>query len=214
MITLYDYFRSSAAYRVRIALNLKGLEYQSHVVHLVKDGGQQHHSHYKALNPAGLVPTLNDNGCIITQSLTILEYLEDAYPNTFNIVPQDKLLKLRAKQIAHTVAMDIHPLNNLRVLNYLKQQLQITDAEKIHWYHHWLKQGFDTIEALLNQWHADNHYAISNQPSIADICLIPQVYNALRFELDMAPYPKIMSVNEHCLNQEAFYKASPEAVMA
>lgn len=204
---LYTYWRSSSAYRVRIALNLKGLEYQAEPVHLVKGGGQQRSPGYKAINPQGLVPSLEDKNRVITQSLAIMEYLDEAYPNTHRLLPQHAHERAKVRSLALLIATDIQPLDNLRVLQYLKNDLQITDQKKSQWYAHWIIQGFDAYEAQLNN--ADR-FSFGDSPGLADTCLIPQIYNAQRFNIDLSAYPNILKVNKNCLELEAFDKARPE----
>lgn len=205
---LYDYFRSSASYRVRITLQLKQLEHELIEVHLVQDGGQQHHPDYVSQNPQGLVPLLVDDQIQLTQSMAILEYLEEKHPSP-SILPSQPLAKAQARQLAMIIACDIHPLNNLRVLKYLTGELQHNDNEKIAWYRHWVIQGFAAMEKWLERYQSNGQFCIGDKPSIADICLIPQVYNALRFECDLAEYPLILSINEHCLSLPAFANAAP-----
>lgn len=203
---LYDYWRSSASYRLRIALNLKGINYDQLSVHLVKDGGEQHKADYKSKNPQGLVPSLElDDGTILTQSIAILEYLEEAFPEP-SILPQNLLERAFARSIAQIISADIHPVNNLRILQYLTKELGVAEEAKTTWYQHWIYKGFDAIEARLG----NSPYCSGNTPSIADICLIPQVYNAQRFNCDLSAYPKITAINETCAKIDAFEKALPE----
>lgn len=206
---LYDYFRSTASYRVRIALNYKGIEYHQHVVHLAKDGGEQFTPEYKTLNPQCLVPTIVDGDQVLTQSIAILEYLEEIYPEPA-LLPDSPLEKARVRSLVQIVASDIHPLNNLRVLKFLKQHIHVTDEQKLAWYHHWLKTGFDAIETLLARSPETGLFCHGDAITFADICLIPQVYNAHRFEFDMEDYPTINRVNEDCLRLPYFEMATPE----
>ena len=208
MIKLYDYFRSTASYRVRIALNWKELPHELIEVHLVKEGGQQKKPEYLTHNPQGLVPALIDGGMTLTQSLAMLEYLEERYP-TPSLLPDNSTDKALVRSIAQIIACDIHPLNNLRVLKYLTETLEQTEETKTTWYHHWIKQGFDAIEALLAKHQSSPNFCIGEQVSIADVCLIPQVYNANRFECDLSAYPRIMNINNYCLTLPAFDKACP-----
>jgi len=204
---LYGYWRSSAAYRVRIALHLKELAFESYSVHLVKNGGEQHQADYTELNPHHLVPTLIDNNLVLNQSIAIIDYLDAKYPQV-PLYPQDIVAKARVQALALDVACEIHPVNNLRVQQYLAQQLGASDQQKNDWMHHWMSIGFAAIEQqLLN---SAEQYCFANKVTMADICLVPQVYNALRFKLDMTPYPTITRVVENCNQLKAFIKALPE----
>lgn len=205
---LYTYFRSSAAYRVRIALNLKGLLAEHIPVHLVNNGGEQHSASYRLLNPSELVPALVEQDFVLTQSLSILEYLEEKFPDTV-LLPTDQQQRALIRAFCLSIACDIHPLNNLRVLQYLVGTLKINDAQKTAWYKHWVLMGFKALEAQLEQ--SNGNFCFGNQPTLADCCLIPQVYNALRFNFDLSDYPKICSIYAHCNTLEAFQLAAPEA---
>lgn len=205
MIKLYDYFRSTASYRVRIALHLKGIAYEAVEVHLVDAGGQQHSDGYVAINPQRRVPCLVDGDVVISQSLAIIDYLEDKYPEV-SVYCSAVEVNARIRMIAQTIACDIHPLNNLSVLQYLKDTLECSDQQKLDWYHHWLALGFTAIEAWIDSKH---DFCVGDCPSLADICLVPQVYNANRFDFDMAPYPNIRRVNQHCLAHKAFKQSAP-----
>lgn len=206
---LYDYYRSTASYRVRIALNLKNMSYQTYSIHLVNQGGEQHHHEYKEINPQGLVPTLDENGHIIQQSLAIIEYLEEICP-TPPLLPQTPLGRAKVRSLALLIACDIHPLNNLRVLKQLRAQFQATEAQVEAWYHLWLKEGFDAFEEHLSKRNHPGHTCYGNDISLADVCLIPQVYNAKRFKFSMDDYPLIKEINDYCSNLPAFVKAAPE----
>lgn len=206
MITLYDYYRSSASYRVRLALNIKQVSYEKHEIHLVK--GQQRSEAYLAANPQGLVPALSTPEGVLTQSLNIIDYLEHKYP-TPKLYPEDLKARALVQSFSLNIACDIHPLNNLRVLQYLEQNLGLTTEQKMQWYHHWIQQGFSSLEAWLKLNRSQN-YCYGDSPTIADICLIPQVYNALRFECPMQAFPLIHSVYEYCMQQDAFIQAAPE----
>ena len=205
---LYSYFRSSAAFRVRIALNLKGLTFECIPVHLVRDGGEQHLPAYQALNPGGLVPTLIDQEQPITQSLAIIEYLEEMHSNP-SLLPGNCLERSQIRAFAQAIACDIHPLNNLRVLNYLKDTLHIDDDVKKDWYQHWISLGFDALEKQLEK-NDSQDFCFGTQVSLADCCLIPQVYNAMRFDTDLTAYPRIRRIYQHCMSLEAFIQAAPE----
>lgn len=207
MIKLYDYFRSSASYRVRLALSLKGIKHQLQEVHLVQDGGQQHQSAYKALNPQGLVPCLQIDSMNLSQSLAILEYLEEAYPSP-SLLPEKVEDKAYVRQLSYLISCDIHPLNNLRVLKYLKEELQLNDQQKSNWYQHWIKEGFTAFEALLKQY--AGKYCFKDELTMADLCLIPQVYNALRFECPMEDFPKIKQIYDNCMQLNTFSAVAPE----
>ena len=208
--TLYSYWRSSAAYRVRIALNLKGLDYVIAPVHLVRDGGEQHHDDYRALNPQQLVPTLVDGDRTIVESLAIIEYLEDAYPDTPRLLPPSALACARVRAVAQAIACDIHPIGNLRVLQYLQRELGASDEQKLAWSRHWIEIGFDAIEAML-AGSRTGAFCAGNVPTLADCCLVPQVYNARRFGVALERYPTIESIDAMCRKLEAFARAAPEA---
>ena len=206
---LYDYYRSTASYRVRIALNSKQIHYETIPVHLIHQGGEQHHAAYRALNPQGLVPTLDEHGDIITQSLAIIEYLEESNP-TPAFLPQHPLARAHVRSIAMSIACDMHPLNNLRVLQQLKDQFKATEDDVNTWYHRWLKDGFDAVETILNKLPRKLPVSYGNSITMADICLIPQVYNAIRFNFPMDSYPLINEINDYCLHLPAFIQASPD----
>ncbi|HTN95690.1 MAG TPA: maleylacetoacetate isomerase [Nordella sp.] len=203
---LYDYFRSSAAYRVRIALNLKGVKVEQISVHLLKDGGRQHSPDYRAKNPQGLVPALElDDGTILTQSLAIIDYLDSVFPES-RLIPADPVLAARTRAVALAIACDIHPLNNLRVLEYLKGPLKHTEQEADAWYRHWiLDGGLEAVERMIE----GERFCFGDQPSLADICLIPQVFNARRYKIDIAHLTKVVSIDAHCKALPAFLAAHP-----
>jgi maleylpyruvate isomerase len=211
MLKLYTYFRSSASYRVRIALNFKGLDYESLPIHLLREGGEQFKPFYRDVNPQSLVPALvTEEGHYIYQSLAIIEYLEEVYPTPALIPGLDKPLeRARVRGLCLAIACEIHPLNNLRVLKYLKEELQFRDSQKMQWYHHWLEQGFNAIEKDLASQTQRGNYACGDQVTWADIFLVPQVYNAERFGFNMEPYPEISKVCAACNEIEAFQKAQP-----
>lgn len=208
MLTLYDYYRSSACYRVRIALNLKQLDYQVIPVHLLNNGGEQFSDHYHQLNAQHLVPTFSDNGNVLTQSIAIIEYLNEVYPD-HPLLPTDSFLKALVRSFALTIAADIHPLNNLRVLKFLSNEFKISDTDKSTWYQHWIHQGLTALEALLNKHAYTKDFCFGNSPTLADICLIPQLYNAKRFQCDLTAYPTLTRVENNCLMHPDFIKAMP-----
>tara|TARA_R110002167_G_scaffold101404_1_gene264083 strand:+ start:305 stop:943 length:639 start_codon:yes stop_codon:yes gene_type:complete len=204
---LFTYFRSSAAYRVRIALNLKGLEHEDTFVHLRRQ--DQRTPDYMAVNPQGLVPTLVDDGTTIGQSLAILEYLDERYPEP-PLLPDSAAGRARVRQLAMIVACDIHPIDNLKVLNYLTEDMGVDEAGRQRWYRHWVDEGFAALEAILANQPATGRFCHGDRPSIADICLVPQVFNAQRFNIDLAAYPTIQRINANCLELPAFADAAPD----
>ena len=206
---LYTYFRSSAAYRVRIALNLKGLAWEAASVHLVRGGGEQHQPDYRALNPNGLVPALDDHGLLLTQSLAIIEYLDETHPEPA-LLPGDAVARARIRAIAQTISCDVHPINNLRVLQYLTRELGASDAQKTAWYRHWTELGLEAVEAMLA---GDAHTGVfchGDTPTLADCCLVPQVFNARRFGCDLSAMQTLLRIVERCEAIEAFRLAAPE----
>ncbi len=208
-ILLYDYWRSSAAYRVRIALNLKGIEYQQQSIHLVRAGGEQKSAAYRAINPMGLVPSLQVGDLNLTQSLAIIEWLEENYPQPA-LLPNDVDDRAWVRSVAQTVACDIHPLNNLRVMQWLKNDAQITDEVFTNWYHHWINEGFQAIEKQLVMSSVSGLCCYGDEPGLADACLIPQVYNAERFACNLEAFPRIRTITDYCRKILAFEKALPE----
>ncbi len=206
---LYSYYRSSASYRVRIGLNYKKIEYETVPIHLVKNGGEQFQQPYRELNQQSLVPTLVHDTTIITQSMAILEYLEEIYPQQplLPTVPADRA-KVRA--MALQIACEIHPLNNLRVLNYLKTNLQTSDEDKSIWYQHWIIEGFNALEMQLEGDPDRGKCCFGDTPTFADLALIPQIYNAKRFNSPLDDYPILLKINDYCLTLEAFDQAIPE----
>lgn len=204
---LFSYWRSSAAFRVRIALQVKKIPTEMSFVHLLKDGGQQRQASYQALNPAKLVPMLQDEELCLNQSLAIIDYLEAKFPSPA-LLPSELEQAVKVRAFALDIACDIHPLNNLRVLQYLTGTLGVTEEEKVAWIHHWLQLGFAGLEQRLEN-HA-GHCCFGDSITLADVCLVPQVYNALRFQLDMADYPVIMRIYNYLMTLEAFQLAAPE----
>lgn len=203
---LYTYFRSSAAYRVRIGLNLKGLPYEAMPVHLVRHGGEQLGEAYRAINPSALVPSLEDEGHTLTQSMAILEYLDETHPAQ-PLLPSAPAERARVRALAQMIACDIHPLDNLRVLRYLVRTLGISEDAKNDWYRHWINEGFAALEAQLAR--APARFCHGDSPTLADCLLVPQVYNAQRFGIDLGPYPHIARVDAACALLPAFIAAHP-----
>lgn len=206
---LYSYWRSSASYRVRIALALKGIDYQTAAVHLVRDGGEQLKDEYRTLNPQAKVPLLEHDGALISQSLAMVEYLEDKFPDPA-LLPADPEGRARVRSFALLVACDIHPLNNLGVLKYLKANFAADEAQIGDWYRHWIVQGFAALEQRLHNEDETGTYCHGERPGLADLCLIPQVYNARRFDVDMGDFPRIVAIDSACMTLPAFQAALPE----
>jgi maleylacetoacetate isomerase len=205
-VTLYGYFRSSAAYRVRIALNLKGVTAEMVSIHLQKQGGLNRKPEYRAINPQMRVPALKlDQGDVLIQSLAIIEYLDEAYPQP-PLLPADLIARAKVRALAQLIACDIHPLNNTAPLRYLKNTLGHAQAEIDRWYHHWILEGFEALEALITA----TPYACGNAITLADVCLVPQVYNARRFNVPLERFPKIAAVEAACNALPAFEQARPE----
>lgn len=210
MLSLYTYFRSSAAYRVRIALALKGLDYTALPVHLVRDGGEQHRADYRQLNPAAAVPLLVDGDRRVPQSLAILEYLDETRPVP-PLLPADPAGRARVRAIALDIACEIHPLNNLRVLRYLGDVLGLDEAARTEWYRHWVRTGLETVEARLAGDPATGRFCHGDTPTLADCCLVPQVFNARRFGCRIDHLPQVMRIDAACRELPAFAAAAPEA---
>jgi maleylpyruvate isomerase len=205
-VTLYSYFRSSAAYRVRIAFNLKGLSYDTIGIHLQKEGGQHRKPAYQVINPQMRVPTLRlDSGELISQSLAIIEYLDEIHPEP-PLLPRAAVDRARVRALALLVACDIHPLNNLAPLRYLKNELRLDQTRIDAWYHHWILEGFEALEAMIRP----GPYAFGAEVSLADVCLVPQVANARRMKVTLERFPGIVSVDAACAKLAAFEKARPE----
>ena len=210
MMRLYGYFRSSAAFRVRIALNLKGVAFESVPVHLLKGGGEQFSESYRRINPASLVPALEDDGHVLTQSLAIIEYLDERFPEPA-LLPSDPLDRVYVRSIALSIACDVHPLNNLRVLRYLVRELGISDEAKSAWYRHWVELGLGQLEQFLVSAGRSGRFALGDRVTIADVVIVPQVFNARRFDCDLAPFPTLSAIADRCIELEAFARAQPSA---
>jgi maleylacetoacetate isomerase len=207
-VLLYGYWRSSSSYRVRIALNLKGIDYEQKAVHLLRDGGEQKQVDYRAVNPLGLVPALVHGGQVIVQSVAICEYLEECFPAPA-LLPAGASSKARVRTIVQTIASEMQPLNNLGVLSYLGDTLGQDKAAVKHWYGHWVERGFSAIERWLEDPDTGD-FCHGDAPTLADCFLVPQVYNAERFGCDLAPYPRLMRIAEACRSLDAFRLAAPE----
>jgi maleylacetoacetate isomerase len=202
---LYTYFRSSAAFRVRIALNLKGLAYDAAFVHLAK--GEHRQPGYTAINPQALVPTLEEAGRRLTQSLAIIEYLEESRPLP-PLMPKEAFARARVRALSLIVACEIHPLNNLRVLQHLKRALGQSEEQVNAWYRHWIADGLAKLETALGDGGA-GLFSHGDTPTMADCCLVPQVFNAQRYQCDTTPFPTVMRIHEECMKREAFQRAQP-----
>lgn len=204
---LIGYFRSSAAFRVRIALNLKGIEVEHASRHLRK--GEQASPDYVALNPQKLVPALVlDDGTVLTQSLAILEYLEETHPEPA-ILPRDAVGRARVRALSLIVSADVHPIQNLRVMGYLREKFDQTEESAFAWSRHWIETGFEAYEAMLTRDPATGDFSHGNVPTMADMCLVPQVFNAARFKVDMARYPTVQRIYGACMKHPAFDAAQP-----
>ncbi|MCE9522727.1 MAG: maleylacetoacetate isomerase [Alphaproteobacteria bacterium] len=206
---LYDYAYSSAGYRARIALNLKGLKYERSVVNLIKDGGQQHSAAYKAVNPQELIPTLETDGRVIGQSLAIVEYLDETYP-TPPLLPSYPAEKARVRQIAYEIACDIHPINNQRVRQHLKALGHSEEEILSKWYAHWIAIGFAALETQLSGSKETGQFCHGDTPTLADICLVPQMANAYRFKVPVDAFPTLVRIDAACRALPAFAAAAPE----
>ena len=207
-LQLYSYYRSSAAYRVRIALEIKQLSYQQLPVNLLS--GEHRQSQYLQTNPGGLVPTMSTAEGILTQSLAIIEYLEERCPKP-SLLPQGAMDRAQVRSIAYQVAIDIHPLNNPRVTQFIEATVGLNKEQKLDWYHHWIAQGFGALETNLKVLNSNGRYCFGDRVTLADICLIPQVYNALRFDCPMQDYPLINAIYRHCTGLPDFIAASSES---
>jgi maleylacetoacetate isomerase len=204
---LYTFFRSSAAFRVRIALNLKGLQYESAPKHFARN--EHRTQEYLALNPQGLIPALAVDGVVLSQSLAIVEYLNERHPQP-PLLPADPLDRARVRSMALAIACEIHPLNNLRVLNYLRSDLKQDDEGVGTWYRHWVSEGFGGLEQQAREFSAGGRYCFGDAVSLADVCLVPQMFNARRFKTDLTPFPTLTSISTHQESLPAFAAARPE----
>jgi maleylpyruvate isomerase len=205
-VKLYSYYRSSAAFRVRIALNLKGLAYETHAIHLIKDGGHNRRPEYRAVNPQMRVPTLETpGGEILIQSLAIIEYLDETHPQP-PLLPKDPIARAKVRALSELIACDIHPLNNTSSLRYLKNTMSQEQTAIDAWYHHWVVEGFEALEQLIEP----GPYCCGDTVTIADTCLVPQLYNARRLKVPLDKFPRILSVEAACLKLPAFDRARPE----
>lgn len=204
---LYDYCRSSAAYRVRIALNLKGLNYEQVPVSLLE--AEHRGDAHLARNPQGLVPAFEDKGEMINQSLAICEYLDEAYQDTYSLLPESAPERARVRALSQLIACDIHPVDNLRVLKYLVSEFGASDEQKTTWYQHWIHEGFKGLERRLAESDLTGVFCHGDTPSLGDVCLVPQVFNANRFKTDLSDYPTIVRINEACSELKAFADAHP-----
>lgn len=202
---LYGYWRSSAAYRVRIALNLKGLDYEQSAVDLRR--GDQRDAAYLERNPQALVPFLEDGEHGLAQSLAIIEYLEETHPEP-PLLPADAVGRARVRALALLIACEIHPLNNLRVLQYLKRDLALEEERRLAWYRHWIAAGLGVLEQALEQHKGP--FCAGDRPTVADVCLVPQLANARRYDCDLDPYPTLQTIDEHCQSLDAFARAAPD----
>lgn len=203
-LTLYNYFRSSTSYRARLALHIKGLEFEYKPISLLK--GEQHSAEYRKINPLGGVPTLVHNGKTIPESFAIMEYLDEVFP-TPALLPQDAYLRARVRQVCEVINSFMHPLGNLRTLQYLEKHNGYTQEQKEAWVQHWAAQGLETLETTLKEF--SGTYSFGDQITMADLFLVPQLLTCTRFNVDISKYPTLIKINENCLKLEAFQKAHP-----
>jgi maleylacetoacetate isomerase len=205
-VRLYSFFRSSAAYRVRIALNVKGVAYETVTVNL--PASAHHAAEFRALNPQATIPTLDDDGTILWQSLAIIEYLDTRYPSP-RLIPTEPVARARVQALAQLIACEIHPLNNLRVLIYLRRELKLDEAAVAKWYAHWIAEAFGPLETLVTKLGSGRH-CFGDSLTLADVCLVPQIYNARRFSCELAPYPTLVRIADGLAAQPAFAAAAPD----
>jgi maleylpyruvate isomerase len=203
---LFSFFRSSAAFRVRIALNLKGVDYETFTVDLPQ--GRHREPDFLETNPQATIPVLDDDGTIFWQSLAIIEYLDSRFPEP-RLIPRDPVARARAQALAQLIVCEIHPLNNLRVLRYLRGELGLDEAAVSRWYRHWVAEGFAGLETLARRW-SGGRYVFGDAVSVADVCLVPQIYNARRFDCDLTPYPMLVKIADGLRAEPAFARAAPE----
>ncbi len=208
-LTLYSYYRSTAAYPVRIALNYKNIPYDVVPVHLIKDGGENWKQEYLDINPQGLVPALAVGDRVIFQSMAILEYLEEAYPDK-PLLPEDPVDRAFVRGLAQIIACDIHPINNLRILDYLKKEMKANKEQVDKWYCNWISEGLSAIEMHLRKSAKYGAYCFGDTPTLADAYLVPQLFNAHRFNCNILPYPLINEIEQNCMEIQAFIDAAPE----
>ena len=206
-LKLYNYFRSSTSFRVRIALNIKKLNYEYIPVHLLTDGGDQNKFSYRQLNPAGGVPTLVHDQTTVSQSVAILEYLDEVFPQTYQLLPKNNVDRAAIRQFCQIINSDMHAYNNLKTLKYLDQKLLITSDQKSAWSKHWLSDGLSACENTLKK--SNSLYCFGDSVTMADVLLIPQLFTAVRFEIDIKQYPTLFKINENCMLNESFIKAHP-----
>lgn len=207
---LYDFHLSVSSYRVRIGLSIKGLPYRRRPLSLSRDGGEQHAAGYRALNPQGLVPTLLDDDFVLTESLAILEYLDERHPRP-PLLPADPKRRARVRQLAQIMVSDIAPLTNLRVITYLRSVLKTSENERAKWFRHWLLEGLDALELWLAADGAVAAYCVGDEVTLADVCLVPLLYGARRFGLPLDDFPRLCGIEERCLALDAFQRAAPQA---
>lgn len=206
---LYTFFRSSASYRVRIALNIKGIRYEQVPIHLRRGGGEQFAASYKSIHPQALVPALEDSGRILTQSLAIIEYLDERYPNP-PLLPRESADRALVRSMALVIACEIHPIQNLRVLAHLRHQLKHSEEEANAWARHWIDLGLSALEQMVLAAPKRGKFCFGDTPTVADICLVPQLANARRFGCDLSPYPTLLAIESNCISLPAFASAAPE----